>query len=83
MTGQLLTLLNGQLLAAYAASGYWGDETLYNLAARHARSTPHSFAVRDQSSRRRLSCSRWIGPARRWRRGCACATSDRERAWQN
>ncbi len=51
MTGPLLTLLNAQSLAAYTASGYWGDETLYAVAARHARSTPNSFAVRDRHRR--------------------------------
>ena len=51
MTGSLLTLLNAQTLAAYTAAGYWGDETLYAVAARHARSTPNSFAVRDRHRR--------------------------------
>src|SRR5437868_6902598 len=51
MTGPLLTLLNAQSLAAHTASGYWGDETLYAVAARHARLTPNSFAVRDRHRR--------------------------------
>src|SRR5205085_4327787 len=40
-------------VAAYAAAGFWGDETIYHLAARHARTMPHAYAVRDR--RRRLS----------------------------
>jgi acyl-CoA synthetase (AMP-forming)/AMP-acid ligase II len=47
MTGALLTLLNAPTLAAYTASGLWGDETIYAVAARHARTTPVAFAVRD------------------------------------
>jgi len=53
MTGTLLTLLNARDLAAYSAAGYWGEETLYAVAARHARTTPNAFAVRDR--RRRLT----------------------------
>src|SRR5438093_462217 len=51
MTGPLLTLLNAQSLATFTASGYWGDETLYAVAARQARATPHAFAVRDRYRR--------------------------------
>ena len=51
MTGALLTLLNAPTLAAYTASGLWGDETIYQLAARHARATPDAFAVRDRNRR--------------------------------
>jgi len=49
----LLTLLNAPMVAAYTAAGFWGDETIYHLAARHARTMPHAYAVRDR--RRRLS----------------------------
>src|SRR5205814_9929003 len=63
MTGSLLTLLNAQSLAAYTASGYWGDETLYAVAARHARSTPNSFALRDRH--RRLTYAELIEAAAR------------------
>jgi acyl-CoA synthetase (AMP-forming)/AMP-acid ligase II len=63
MTGSLLTLLNAQTLAAYTAAGYWGDETLYTVAARHARSTPNSFAVRDRH--RRLTYAELIETADR------------------
>jgi acyl-CoA synthetase len=51
MTGTLLTLLNAPDLTAYTAAGYWGDETLYAVAAGHARATPHAFAVRDRHRR--------------------------------
>jgi acyl-CoA synthetase len=51
MTGPLLTLLNAPTLAAYTAAGYWGEETLYAVAAGHARATPHAFAVRDRHRR--------------------------------
>jgi acyl-CoA synthetase len=69
MTGSLLTLLNAQSLAAYTASGYWGDETLYAVAARHARSTPNSFAVRDRH--RRLTYAELIEAADRLAGGLA------------
>src|SRR2546430_7893260 len=42
MTGPLLTLLNAQSLAAYTASGYWGDETL--------RSEEHTSELQSQSN---------------------------------
>jgi acyl-CoA synthetase (AMP-forming)/AMP-acid ligase II len=51
MTGALLTLLNAPTLAAYTASGLWGNETIYQLAARHAWATPAAFAVRDHHRR--------------------------------
>src|SRR5437763_2784338 len=69
MTGALLTLLNAQSLAAYTASGYWGDETLYAVAARHARSTPNSVAVRDRH--RRLTYAELIEAANRLAAGLA------------
>jgi acyl-CoA synthetase (AMP-forming)/AMP-acid ligase II len=36
------------MIAAYTAAGYWGDETIYRLAARQARTAPDAFAVRDR-----------------------------------
>lgn len=51
MTGPLLTLLNATALAAYTDAGYWGNETLYAIAVRHARQTPDRFAVRDRHRR--------------------------------
>src|SRR5579863_2032784 len=53
MAAPLLTLLNAPDLAAYTAFGYWGEETLYDVAARHAQAAPEAFAVRDRH--RRLS----------------------------
>src|SRR6266446_3042812 len=49
----LLTLLNAPTIVAYTTAGFWGDETIYHLAARHARTTPQACAVRDRH--RRLS----------------------------
>src|SRR5437764_2617359 len=69
MTGALLTLLNAQSPAWFAASGYWGDETLYAFAARHARSTPNSFAVRDRH--RRLTYAELVEAAARLAAGLA------------
>src|SRR5690349_10568514 len=51
MTGALLTLLNAPALAAYTAAGYWGEETLYAVAVRHAAAAPDAFAVRDRYRR--------------------------------
>jgi acyl-CoA synthetase (AMP-forming)/AMP-acid ligase II len=51
MTGPLLSLLNAPTLGAYTASGLWGEETIYQLAARHARATPNAFAIRDHKRR--------------------------------
>src|SRR6266849_4047640 len=47
-SASLLTLLNAPTIAAYTAAGFWGDETIYHLAARHARTTPQACAVRDR-----------------------------------
>ncbi len=48
MTGPLLTLLNASMISGYTAAGYWGDETLYGIAARHARDVSGRWAVRDR-----------------------------------
>jgi len=60
---RLLTLLTPGMVAAYTASGYWGTETLYQLAARQARQTPDAFAVRDRH--RRLSYRQLVEAADR------------------
>jgi len=39
------------MIAAYTAAGVWGDETIYRLAARQARTTPDAFALRDRHRR--------------------------------
>jgi acyl-CoA synthetase len=59
----LLTLLNVPILAAYTAAGFWGDETIYHLAARHARTTPGAYAVRDRY--RRLTYAELVAAADR------------------
>ena len=63
MTGPLLTLLRAPAIAAYTAAGFWGDETIYHLAARHARTTPQAWAVRDRH--RRLSYAELVDAADR------------------
>src|SRR5580704_6239262 len=47
----LLTLLNTPTLATYTAAGFWGNETIYHLAARRACVTPGAFAVTDRHRR--------------------------------
>jgi non-ribosomal peptide synthetase component E (peptide arylation enzyme) len=44
----LVTLLKPSTVAAYVAAGFWGDETIYHVAARHAPALPQAFAVRDR-----------------------------------
>ena len=61
--GPLLTLFNAPMLAAYTAAGWWGNETLYAVAARHARATPEAYAVRDRF--RRLSYAALVAAADR------------------
>ena len=57
----LLTLLNAPNLAAYTAAGFWGKETIYHLAARHARANTDAFAVRDRH--RRLTYAEMVAAA--------------------
>jgi acyl-CoA synthetase (AMP-forming)/AMP-acid ligase II len=52
-SARLLTLLNAPTVAAYTAAGFWGNETIYRVGARHARTRPQACAVRDRH--RRLS----------------------------
>lgn len=59
----LLTLLTAPIVAAHTAAGFWGDETIYHLAAQHARSKPQAFAVRDLH--RRLSYAELVEAADR------------------
>jgi acyl-CoA synthetase len=47
----LLTLLQPSTAAAYTAAGFWSEETIYHLVARHARATPQAPAVRDRHHR--------------------------------
>ena len=55
----LLTLLKPSTVAAYTAAEFWGEETIYHLAARHARTMPRAYAVRDRH--RRLSYCELVG----------------------
>ena len=57
----MLTLLDAAALAVYTEAGYWGDETLYAITARHARVSPNRFAVRDRH--RRLTYAVGAAPA--------------------
>jgi acyl-CoA synthetase len=59
----LLSLLTAPMVAEYTAAGWWGDETIYHLAARHARTTPNAFALRDRH--RRLTYAELIAVADR------------------
>ena len=47
----LLTLLNAPVLAAYTEAGFWGKETIYQLASQRARATPNAFVLRDRHRR--------------------------------
>jgi non-ribosomal peptide synthetase component E (peptide arylation enzyme) len=49
--------------AAYTAAGFWGEETIYYLAAWQARTRPGAFAVRDRF--RRLSYAALVEAADR------------------
>src|SRR6202035_4195652 len=59
----LLTLLKPSTVAAYTAAGFWGDQTIYHLAARQARAMPQAFALRDRD--RRLSYPELVDAADR------------------
>ncbi len=59
----VLTLLNAPSIAAYTAAGFWGGETIYGLAARHAQMTPQAWAMRDRH--RRLGYAELIAAADR------------------
>src|SRR5262245_35414659 len=47
----LLTLHNPRTARRYYDAGWWRGETMYALAARHARTRPRAFAVRDSRAR--------------------------------
>ena len=51
MTNTMLSLLSAERLSEHRTSGFWGDETIYAVAARHAERAPDSFAVRDHARR--------------------------------
>jgi len=76
------TLLNPSTLAAYTAAGFWGDETIYRLAARQARTIPGAFAVRDRY--RRLTYAALVDAADRLAASLAghgTALGDRVTVW--
>ncbi len=47
----LLTLHDPKLARRYYAEGSWREDTLYALAARHARERPAAYALRDATNR--------------------------------
>src|SRR3569623_1196058 len=51
MTNTLLTLMSAEAIARHTASGFWRDDTIYALAAAHARHAPDSYASRDRYRR--------------------------------
>jgi acyl-CoA synthetase (AMP-forming)/AMP-acid ligase II len=59
----LLTLLNAPQIAAFTVAGHWRYETIYRLAAQHARVAPKSCAVRDRH--RRLTYAELVDSADR------------------
>jgi hypothetical protein len=57
----ILTLHDPQIARAYYAQGWWREDTLYSLLARHAQERPDAYALRD--SRKRLTWAvllRWV-----------------------
>jgi acyl-coenzyme A synthetase/AMP-(fatty) acid ligase len=69
MTNVLLTLLNPSMVVAYTEAGFWGEETIYHLAARQAQTAPGAFAVRDRH--RRLTYATLVEAADRLAAGLA------------
>ena len=55
----LLTLHNPKTARSYYDAGWWQNETMYMLAAQHARVRPQAYALRD--SRVRLTWAQLIG----------------------
>jgi acyl-CoA synthetase (AMP-forming)/AMP-acid ligase II len=51
MSNTMLSLLSKSMIDAYTGLGFWRDDTIYALAAAHARRTPDAFAVRDGAGR--------------------------------
>jgi acyl-CoA synthetase len=49
MTDTLLTLLGPERIAQGYGSGYWAQDTLYALAARHAAERPDAVAIRERA----------------------------------
>ena len=51
MHNTMLSLLSKPMIDTYTGLGFWRDDTIYALAAAHARKTPDAFAVRDGAGR--------------------------------
>jgi acyl-CoA synthetase (AMP-forming)/AMP-acid ligase II len=51
MSNTILSLLSADRLAEHYRSGVWRHDTIYSLVARHARSSPDRFALRDGTRR--------------------------------
>lgn len=51
MTNTTLTLLSATQLKGFYDSGFWGNETIYDLARHHATITPGAYAMRDRFRR--------------------------------
>jgi acyl-CoA synthetase (AMP-forming)/AMP-acid ligase II len=51
MSNTLLTLLDTERLRGYRASGFWGEETIFQIMAAHAARAPQAFALRDRFRR--------------------------------
>jgi acyl-CoA synthetase (AMP-forming)/AMP-acid ligase II len=51
MNNRILTLLNTKQARAFRVAGHWGDDSIYEMVARHARQAPDSFAIRDRLRR--------------------------------
>ncbi|MGH8636660.1 MAG: class I adenylate-forming enzyme family protein [Burkholderiales bacterium] len=57
----ILTLHDPQIASNHYAQGWWREDTLYSLLARHAQERPDAYALRD--SRKRLTWAgllRWV-----------------------
>ena len=63
MTNALLTLLSDERIAEHRASGFWRDETIYDLAKAHAARAPERPSIRDRV--RRLSYAGLVAAADR------------------
>ena len=48
MSSPILSLLSADALARHTADGLWRDETIYDVAAGHARATPDGIALIDR-----------------------------------
>jgi acyl-CoA synthetase len=82
MTSPLLTLLNGPMIAAYTAAGFWGEETIYHLVNRQAGMAPQAYAVRDRH--RRLHYAELVAAADRlaaYLAGAGLCPGDRVAVW--